>query len=67
MEPVDAKDCLIGLRSASGFLKGKLGKNLKLRRIPDLHFKHDMGLQNTLRVKEILGDKAFHAGSSDVS
>jgi ribosome-binding factor A len=47
-------DCLEGLESASPFLRKHLAKVLQLRHIPVLVFKEDKGLENSIRVGEIL-------------
>lgn len=48
------KDCLEGLKSSAGFLRRHLAKVLTIRHIPNLIFKEDRGLENTLRVHELL-------------
>lgn len=48
------KDCLDGLISASGFLRRYIAKAVTARHIPQLIFKEDRGLENTLRVHELL-------------
>ncbi len=48
------KDILAGLASASGFLRKKLGVALRLRQTPELAFRLDHGLENALRVHELL-------------
>ncbi len=48
------KDCLEGLTSASGFLRRHLAKVLNTRHVPVLIFKEDKGLENTMRVHELL-------------
>jgi len=50
----EIKDALEGLKSASGFLRRALAKVLNIRHVPELQFKHDRGLANTLRVHELL-------------
>jgi ribosome-binding factor A len=49
------KDCIEGLASASGFLKRHLQRALQIRTTPDLLFREDRGMENTLRVNELLG------------
>jgi len=39
-ETVD-NDVLVGLEKASGFLRRELGKRIKIRIVPELHFKYD--------------------------
>lgn len=45
---------LEALREAKGFIKKQLASVMQLRFMPDLIFKEDKGLENTLRVNEIL-------------
>lgn len=48
------EDCLAGLNSAIPFFRKQLAKVLELRQVPTLKFKYDRGLENTIRVNEIL-------------
>jgi len=48
------KNAIEGLKSSSGFLRRHLAKVLTIRHIPNLIFKEDRGLENTLRVHELL-------------
>lgn len=48
------KNCLEGLMSATGFLRRHLAKALTVKHIPSLVFKEDRGLENTIRVEELL-------------
>lgn len=50
----EMKECLAGLASASGFLKRHLATCLDTRLVPQLVFEEDRGLENTLRVHELL-------------
>ena len=50
----DREEALKGLQSAKGFLKGKLAKNLKMRRIPELRFSYDSALEKGYKVDDIL-------------
>lgn len=45
-----------GLESASGFIKKKLGKRLRLRRIPNIVFKFDGSLEYGSHINGILKD-----------
>lgn len=35
------EEALAGLRRAAGFLRSRLGRELKIRQIPELHFRYD--------------------------
>jgi ribosome-binding factor A len=48
------RECVQGLVSASGFLKRHLARVLRIRQTPDLTFQEDRGLENTLRVHQLL-------------
>lgn len=50
----EMRECIKGLTSASGFLRRHLGRVLTVRTIPAITFKPDRGLDNTLRVHELL-------------
>ena len=53
-EPELVEDCLNALKNSKGYLKRQLGSIMQLRFIPDLIFREDKGLENTLRVHELL-------------
>ena len=53
-DPDLMRQVLEALTEAKGFLKKQIGSIMQLRFIPDLLFKEDKGLENTLRVNEIL-------------
>lgn len=48
------EDCLKGLSSASGFLRKHLARILKIRHIPQLIFREDKGIENSIRVHTLL-------------
>ena len=50
----EMKECLEGLKSATGYLRRHLARVLTLRTVPELQFLEDRGLHNTLRVHELL-------------
>jgi len=51
-----------GLRSASPFIRGQLGRRLHLRRIPELHFEIDRKLENALRIESLLREALPEGG-----
>jgi ribosome-binding factor A len=53
-DPDLMRQVLEALREAKGFIKKQLAAVMQLRFMPDLVFKEDKGLENTLRVNEIL-------------
>lgn len=46
--------CIEGLASGAGIMRKHLADTLEIRHIPQLLFKHDKGLENTIRVHELL-------------
>jgi ribosome-binding factor A len=47
---------LEGLQSAHGFLQGRIGSELRLKRTPTLEFSYDETTDRALRVEEILDE-----------
>ena len=48
------RDCIKGLSSAQGFLRRHFAGVLDIRHIPVLIFKEDRGLENTLKIHNLL-------------
>jgi ribosome-binding factor A len=44
----------VGLRHAAGFLRTQLGKRLKLRVTPELHFRHDVSVERGVRLSQLI-------------
>jgi ribosome-binding factor A len=65
----DPAPALAGLESASGFLRRQLGRALKLRHIPALHFVHDdsiaRGAALTHLIDEVVGEDRARRPDSD--
>jgi len=53
-DPEIQKEALIGLRAASPFVRGELGRRLSIRRVPELRFELDETLENALRIERLL-------------
>ncbi|MBI5167358.1 MAG: 30S ribosome-binding factor RbfA [candidate division NC10 bacterium] len=54
---------LKGLQSASGFLRGELGRRLRLRYAPELSFFVDESLDHSLHIAELLRQLKAEEGS----
>ena len=54
-EKKQSGEVLAGLKSSSAFLKGELGRRLKLRRAPEVNFELDEGLEQGTAVLSLLG------------
>jgi ribosome-binding factor A len=63
------KELLVGLRSAAGYLRGELARELKLRHMPRLEFQLDIQLEGARRLSSLI-DSAVKSdrarGAADV-
>jgi ribosome-binding factor A len=50
----DADECLAGLESASGFLRRHLAKSIRLRHVPQLHFRLDTTLDHAAHIDALI-------------
>lgn len=48
------EETLKGLRSASGFIRTEIGKAIKLRSVPEVHFKLDKSLEQGANIMALL-------------
>ncbi len=48
------EEALRGLESASGFIRGELGRALRIRRVPEFHFAVDQTLEKAQRIERLL-------------
>lgn len=53
-DPQLMEECLNGLDRAKGYIKKSISKTMQLRFMPEFIFREDKGLENTLRVHELL-------------
>ncbi len=49
-------EALQGLSSAAGFLRSRLGRELRIRRVPELRFRIDRGYERAARISELLSE-----------
>ncbi|MCF0223896.1 MAG: 30S ribosome-binding factor RbfA [Fibrobacter sp.] len=52
----DKRDSLIGLKNSAGYIRGVLGKALKIRKIPELSFVLDENLEHAMHIEDILSE-----------
>lgn len=45
---------LSGLKSASAYLRGEIGRRLGLRHAPELLFRHDMSIAESLHIQDLI-------------
>ena len=65
LEPdADPAEALEGLQRAAGFLRGKLGKAIKARHVPELRFVHDDSAAEAVRLGALI-DQAVSADDRD--
>ncbi|MEW6145932.1 MAG: 30S ribosome-binding factor RbfA [Thermodesulfobacteriota bacterium] len=50
----EKSDALLGLQHAKGFIRSKLAKRLRMKKIPDIKFSYDKALEKGYKVDEIL-------------
>jgi ribosome-binding factor A len=55
-EPAQREASLEGLRSAHGFLQGRVAAELRLKRTPTLEFSYDDTTDRAMRVEQILDE-----------
>jgi ribosome-binding factor A len=53
-EPEKAKESLKALRRASTFLRLRLGQELRLRHVPELHFVHDDSVEQGSHIDDLI-------------
>lgn len=49
-------EALKGLSSAAGFLRSRLGRELRIRRVPELRFSIDRTQEHAARISELLAE-----------
>jgi len=59
-EPERAKESLQALRRAGSFLRRRLGQELRLRHVPELHFVHDDSVEKGSHIDDLIA-KALQA------
>ncbi len=50
----DPEPVLEGLQRASGFLRGRLGREIKIRHVPELRFAHDDSAAEGQRLSDLI-------------
>jgi ribosome-binding factor A len=60
-DPAEVKE---GLERASGFLRGRLGREIKIRHVPELRFSHDDSAAEAQRISSLI-DGALDSDQND--
>jgi ribosome-binding factor A len=58
-------DTLAGLRSAHGYLQGRIAAGLPLKHTPTLTFEYDESIDRGMRISRLIDDNPAHPGEPD--
>lgn len=61
----DKQETLAVLQGARGYLRGRLGRDVTLKYLPELHFELDHTLERAARIDALLEDLAPHDSDSE--
>lgn len=63
-DAAQVEEAQAGLASAAGFLRREIGRRMKLRVVPELHFVHDTSIERGMRIdcliEQALAEDARH-------
>ena len=55
LKPEDSPEAALeGLNKAAGFLRGRLGSEIKVRHVPELRFIHDDSVEHGMKISELI-------------
>lgn len=55
LRPDDSvEEAMQGLQKAAGFLRGRLGHEVKVRHVPELRFVHDDSVEHGMKISELI-------------
>ena len=64
LEEEKRKDFMAALKSASGYIRRELGRNVELRNVPELQFELDTNIEYAAHINQLLKeDEARHGGN----
>ena len=63
----DPEPVSFGLERAAGFLRGKLGRAIKVRHVPELRFVHDDSAEQAMKISELIDGATENHGTADES
>ena len=55
-EPDKAPASIAALQHARGFLRSRLGQNMRIRKVPELHFVHDDSVETGQRMDRLIAE-----------
>lgn len=53
-EETTARDSIKALNKAAGFIRGRLGQEMRMRSVPQLHFHHDASVETGQRMDRLI-------------
>lgn len=60
---------LLALQKASGYIRGEIGRRIRLRLSPELHFKLDTSMDHSVKIQEVLrsleGEETKHGEQAE--
>lgn len=63
--PEERAEAMLGLETAAPFIRRALGKILSIRRIPELRFMEDRGLEEAMRIEALLREVLPDGGQNE--
>ena len=60
-----AKDSIRALNKAAGFLRGRLGQEMRIRSVPELSFRHDDSVETGQRMDQLIEQAVAADGTRD--
>ena len=63
--PQEKAETLEGLRAAAPFIRGEIGRRMRIRRAPELRFELDVTLERAMRIEQLLREVREREGNPD--
>lgn len=63
----ERRESLEGLHAAAGWMRGELGRRMRIRRVPELSFEWDATLEHAKRIEQLLQEVRPSDGDVDES
>lgn len=60
-----ADEVMDALNRANGFLRSELASRLRLRRMPQLHFRWDFGIAEAMHIEEVLDEIEYNTDEAE--
>ena len=62
----DVKNSMDVLNRAAGFVRSELGKNIRLRHVPEISFRYDQSIEHGAHISKLLREVGVKGDSGDV-